>query len=207
MPRPRGDVRERLLAAARERFLSDGVDGASLRKIAADAGSNVGMIHYYFGSKEALFLEVVEDRYGALLDEFAATLGTGEPILARFERLSVRVGTLSEREADVLRLVARELLTPSERRRSLLQRFERGHVAIASRALEGARSDGQLRTDLPLSVTLIAAFATMLLPQAVGRLFPARERPGALRDLPPPEALAAAMRSVLEAGLGAHIES
>lgn len=201
MPRPRGDVRERLLTAARRRFLSDGVDGASLRKIAADAGSNVGMIHYYFESKEALFLAVVEDRYAALLDDLGAILETDEPILARFERLSVRVGSLSDEEAEVLRIVARELLTSSERRRFLLRRFERGHVAVASKALATARDEGQLRDDLPLPVALMAAFATMLLPQALGRVLPGDERPGALRDLPPPEALAAAMRAVLERGL------
>ncbi len=208
MPRPRGNVRERLLAAARRRFLSEGVDGASLRKIAADAESNVGMIHYYFESKEALFLEVVEERYATLLDDFGTILGTDGPILARFERLSVRMGALSQEEGDVLRIVARELLTSSERRRSLLRRFERGHVAVASKALAGAMSDGQLRNDLPLSVALMAAFATLLLPQAIAQMLPADERPGALRHLPPPSALAAAMRAVLERGLlGSHIES
>ncbi len=208
MPRPRGDVRERLLTAARERFLSDGVDGASLRKIAADAGSNVGMIHYYFGSKEALFFEVVDDRYGALLGDFEAILSADEPVLARFERLSVRVGTMDPVETEVLRIVMRELLASSERRRALLRRFERGHVAVATRALSAAQGAGQLRGDLPLSVTLIAALATMLFPQAIARVVAADERPGPLRDLPAPEALAAALRAVLEGGLrGAHIAS
>ena len=47
MARPRGDISERLIKAAREAFLTQGVDGASLREIAAEAGTSLGMITYY----------------------------------------------------------------------------------------------------------------------------------------------------------------
>jgi AcrR family transcriptional regulator len=63
MPRPKSDIDARIVAAARARFLVEGVDGASLRSIAQDAGTNVGMIYYYFPTKDDLFLGVVEDVY------------------------------------------------------------------------------------------------------------------------------------------------
>jgi AcrR family transcriptional regulator len=44
MARPRSDIRPRLLASARARFLREGVDGASLRSIAKDAATNIGMV-------------------------------------------------------------------------------------------------------------------------------------------------------------------
>src|SRR5262249_27779376 len=67
MPRPRTDIRVRILHAARARFAAKGVDGSSLRSIAADARTSIGMIYYYFPSKDALFLAVVEEVYGNLL--------------------------------------------------------------------------------------------------------------------------------------------
>ncbi len=60
MARPRGDISERLVKAAREAFLTQGVDGASLREIAAEAGTSLGMITYYFPTKDDLFLAVLE---------------------------------------------------------------------------------------------------------------------------------------------------
>lgn len=48
-----------ILRAARERFLLDGYDQAGLRAIAGDAGVDAALISRYFGSKEALFAEVV----------------------------------------------------------------------------------------------------------------------------------------------------
>jgi AcrR family transcriptional regulator len=49
-----------VLAAARATFAERGYDGASIRVIAAAAGVDPALVHHYFGSKEKLFLAVVE---------------------------------------------------------------------------------------------------------------------------------------------------
>ena len=55
-PRPgRPDTRATILAVARDRFLSDGYQGVSMRSIAHDAGVDVALMSYYFGSKKGLF--------------------------------------------------------------------------------------------------------------------------------------------------------
>ena len=53
--RGKPETRAAVLAAARARFLADGYDGASLRSIAADAGVDVALLSYFFGSKRGLF--------------------------------------------------------------------------------------------------------------------------------------------------------
>lgn len=59
----RGDeTRERIKLAARRLFAERGVDGVSIREIVAAAGQrNVGSLHYYFRTKEALVRELVGD--------------------------------------------------------------------------------------------------------------------------------------------------
>jgi AcrR family transcriptional regulator len=47
--------RQRIVDAARERFMHDGYEGATVRAIAADAGVDVAMVYYFFGNKEGLF--------------------------------------------------------------------------------------------------------------------------------------------------------
>jgi AcrR family transcriptional regulator len=47
--------RQRILDAARERFMRDGYEGATVRAIAADAGVDVAMVYYFFDNKEGLF--------------------------------------------------------------------------------------------------------------------------------------------------------
>lgn len=54
-------VREKLLLAAREEFLSLGYQKASLRNIANQANVTTGAIYFFFGSKEGLFHAVVDE--------------------------------------------------------------------------------------------------------------------------------------------------
>lgn len=58
--RPGGtDTREALLTAAREVFIEQGYDGATVRAIAARAGVDAAMVNHWFGGKEGLFGEAV----------------------------------------------------------------------------------------------------------------------------------------------------
>lgn len=56
-------TRESLLRAAIKVFARHGLDGGSVGRIAAVAGSYERMIYYYFGSKEALFVAALEEIY------------------------------------------------------------------------------------------------------------------------------------------------
>jgi AcrR family transcriptional regulator len=49
------DTREVIRNAARARFLTEGYQSVTLREVATDAGVDVALISYYFGSKQALF--------------------------------------------------------------------------------------------------------------------------------------------------------
>jgi AcrR family transcriptional regulator len=49
-------TRERIVAAAQQAFADAGFDGATIRRIGADAGVDPALIHHYFGSKEELFI-------------------------------------------------------------------------------------------------------------------------------------------------------
>ena len=56
-------TRGRILKAAKKEFAKHGLGGARVDTIAEKAGANKRMIYHYFGSKEALFREVLEAAY------------------------------------------------------------------------------------------------------------------------------------------------
>ena len=56
-------MRRRILEAATAEFAREGLAGARVDRIAARAGANKRMLYYYFGSKEDLFLAVLEASY------------------------------------------------------------------------------------------------------------------------------------------------
>jgi AcrR family transcriptional regulator len=56
------DKRANILSAAEQLFSEMGYEGTSTRQIAKEAGANMSMINYYFGSKEGVFLEIMNER-------------------------------------------------------------------------------------------------------------------------------------------------
>src|SRR5258705_3674713 len=64
-----GDAtRERILEAALEIFAERGFEGAKTREIAARAATNLGLIKYYFDSKEKLWRAAVDRVFGSLAE-------------------------------------------------------------------------------------------------------------------------------------------
>ena len=71
----RGTKRALILDAARRVFEADGLDGASLRAIAAEAGYTPPALYFHFTSKEDLYAAVLHaslERLGAAVAEAAA---------------------------------------------------------------------------------------------------------------------------------------
>jgi AcrR family transcriptional regulator len=58
MDKDKIDKKEHILDVAEKVFSELGFDGASTRTISGEAGVNMAMLNYYFGSKEGLFLTV-----------------------------------------------------------------------------------------------------------------------------------------------------
>jgi AcrR family transcriptional regulator len=201
MARPASDIGPRIVHAARARFLREGVDGAALRQIARDAGTNIGMVYYYFKTKDDLFFAVVEDVYRIILADVTQLMTTDLPEEERLQQLYQRLARMSEEEFQVLRLILREALISSARLTRLGQLFLRGHIPVVVRCLLDGVAKGQFRGDLSPVLALGATLSLGIMPQIVRRLVSATELPG-LQTLPAPSEVALAMSDVLLRGIG-----
>ena len=199
MARPRTDIQPRIVHAARGRFLAEGVDGASLRTIAADAGTNIGMVFYYFPNKDDLFLAVVEEVYAKLLADIGLALGGDASLRVRLKRAFVRLGNASDLELSVVRLVVREVLLSSERYARVFARVQRGHLALFVATLAEGVQSGELDGAIPTPLLLLATFGLGAIPQLVRRA--ANDR-APFAGLPAPEALADATLTLLLRAVG-----
>ncbi|MDM0046647.1 TetR family transcriptional regulator [Variovorax dokdonensis] len=76
-------TRDAILRAATKVFARYGYDGGSVEKISKAANSYDRMIYYYFGSKEGLFIAVLEDTYRRMDEaEAAIDLDFAKPVEA-----------------------------------------------------------------------------------------------------------------------------
>ena len=195
MARPRTDIRERVVRAARHEFLERGVEATALRAIARRAHTSIGMIYYYFPTKEDLFLAVIEEPYARLVTTIGELLGRPEPVRDRIRALFRRIGAFTPEEAQTFRLVLGEAIKSPKLRAKVFARAWHGHLPIVFAALEDGKRAGVLRATAPTPLLGIITAAVGILPQIAARAAPL--------GIPANDALADQLTELLFEGIGA----
>ncbi len=130
-------TRARLLDAAAALFAEQGFHGTTVRQIAERAGVNLAAGNYHFGSKRALYLEVLRGHFARIRTELRARGGAPAPgELDRLDagglqrmlhaRLGVMLDLLIGPPPGVYgRLLQREMIDPSEAMPVIVDEFIR----------------------------------------------------------------------------------
>jgi AcrR family transcriptional regulator len=77
-----------ILDAARKVFIKKGFDGATMQKIADEAGINKALLHYYYRNKDRLFEAVFKEAFGKIIPRIQQVLFSKGPF---FDKIAVFV--------------------------------------------------------------------------------------------------------------------
>lgn len=131
----------RLVLAAERLFAAHGIDGVSLRQIAAEAGSgNNSAVHYHFGTKHGLIAAIFRHRLPQIISERRLLAARCDPddLRSRFEAHFLPVLTMAD-AADNHYV-------------SFVDQIQRTDLATVGDLLdlpaEGLRSNEEFRSDL-----------------------------------------------------------
>ena len=136
-----GDKAKRIVDAMRESVARRGAAGSTFEHVAREAGVSRGLLHYYFGTKERLLVEVVRrdtELRIARLDEMLAEAKSVDDVL---DALVSSLTDLIENEPDVFLLIF-ELFSAGRRNPDIQEEVgklfanTRAHVADVLRAKE-----------------------------------------------------------------------
>ena len=110
-------TKDRILQSAFLLFEEHGFEGASVRAICAQAGANIASVNYYFGSKDALYGEVVKRVFRAAESERPMPLlkhNPSEPLAQLCAWIEWHVTRYLPRDNSTLAtFIRRELANPS----------------------------------------------------------------------------------------------
>ena len=82
----RSATAEAFLDAAERLLVEVGYAGVSTRRLAAEAGANQGLVHYYFGSIDELFVQVLERFTERLVARQRAMYSAEGPFIEKWRR-------------------------------------------------------------------------------------------------------------------------
>jgi len=151
-------TRQEILAAAREEFAQHGLSGARVEAIAARTSTVKRMIYYYFGSKEGLYLAVLEEAY-ADIRRFEAELSLDHyPPVEAIRRLIEFTFDYDEAHLDFIRLVSSENVMNARyiAKSTAIQALNRGAITLLQSVLDRGKRDKVFRQDVdPVDVHLL----------------------------------------------------
>jgi AcrR family transcriptional regulator len=171
--RPRGrrpgssDTREAILAAARERFARHGYDRTRIRDVADDAGVDAALVHYFFKSKDGLFVAAMQLPFRPA-DVIAPVLAEGlEGLGERIVRRVLSVWDDASNRSALMALVQGASAHPGAAE-ALREFMRREMLARIAGVIEGDRP--KLRANLVASqiIGLVAARYIAQMPPLAG---------------------------------------
>ncbi len=130
-------TKERIIAAASKVLAEKGYDATTLREISREAQAAPGLVHYYFGGKDELLVEVLKvagQRFHQRMEHFVQHSPADQPLDAYLRQLYERV----DLEPDVYRLryesfslgLHNPTIAPAVRERLARRREEIGEVMV-----------------------------------------------------------------------------
>lgn len=144
-------TREKILDAALGVFSEHGFEGATTREIAARAGVNLGLIKYYFGTKEKLWRAMVDRVHESLnalvVGEMAAAQSDDRARVEQMIRASVY---FCARTPAFIRVMNDECKRRGPRMRWIVDRHGKPMFTLLQELLERGRKQGLLPDIEPL---------------------------------------------------------
>ena len=190
---PRSDgvaTRRQILDAAGRLYAEKGYARTTSKEICAHAGANMAAVNYHFGSKAGLYEEVLIEAHHQImsLDRLRTIAGErGDPVA----QLRTLVAAIAARGIEAaapwgVRVVVRELMSPSPHARALVERAIAPKASIARRLVAAALGlpESSAAVQRCLALLVLPAMALVIVPHTLRRtIFPALDGdPGAFGD-------------------------
>lgn len=143
-------TRQALLAAAEIEFSTKGLAGARVDVIAEQAAANKRMLYYYFGSKEDLYLAVLERAYGAMREtERQLNLTNLEPLEAIRTLVEFKFDYCQEHQQIITLLAGENMLGAVHLKRSRrLREINLSLVDVIRAVLDAGVAKGEIKPGL-----------------------------------------------------------
>lgn len=138
---------ERFLDAAERLLISVGYANISTRRLAEEAGANHGLVHYYFGSMDRLFVRVLERFTERLIERQRAMYAADLPFIQKWR---MAMSFLDEDRESGYQKVWFELQALAWNRPELRDRLARVHGQwrqVLREAFTGALAEYDIDTD------------------------------------------------------------
>jgi TetR/AcrR family transcriptional regulator len=163
---------KRILDSARKLFQLSGYRETTMRQIASDAGINMAMLHYYFRSKENLFLIIFNDTFRyTYIDLLKIIANENMDLFTKIRVLVKEYDHFFEKNPHIPNFLIYELIrNPEKIAKKIQKNWEiRNAFQVFNSQVDHEAQKGTIKS-IPASFLLIYTISICLIPSLVNPL-------------------------------------
>ncbi|AGK96516.1 TetR family transcriptional regulator [Clostridium pasteurianum] len=151
------DSKSKILKAAKKLFSQNGFDGTSTREIVKEAGVNISLISYYFGSKENVFFSLF-DNFNVetnTIDDKGNNINT----ISKFSSIITQIIKLRFEDPELVTILQQEIIMNSKRTEKFRQVLLPTWIRVKT-LLSNGRKEGLFQfKDIDNAISFVMAVA------------------------------------------------
>lgn len=153
-----------IIAAAEKLFSRKGFDGTSVRDIAEEAGVNIAMISYYFGSKEKLMQALFAERTGHIRLKVESLLQDDSltPLEKIFVLADDYIDRIWQKQQFHKIMVYEQMLEKNTVVTEMLTELKKENMSHVSRLIKDGQKRGAFRKDVDVVLLMNVLIGTVI---------------------------------------------
>jgi len=160
------EARAKILTAAEQLFAEHGFAGVGIRQIAAAAGVNGAMIHYYFGNKESLYRAIIENAASTVRGLIAEAISSATTLEERLTRFVKAYAGYLFGHPHLARILSREMLAGGKHIMEIIPKYATTNYGMLREAMAEGIRGGELR-DIDVDLAPISLIGMIIVFQLI----------------------------------------
>lgn len=157
------DKQLQIIETAEKLFANKGFKGTSVRDIAEEAGINVAMISYYFGSKEQLMEAIFEVRIGSLQTRLETLLRDDEhtPLEKMYMLIDEHIERVWQKECFYKIMITEQLINKNETVLKAASQLKMKNAELVGQLIKDGQKKGVFKKKIDLVLMINTLVGTV----------------------------------------------
>ncbi|MCX5789955.1 MAG: TetR/AcrR family transcriptional regulator [Elusimicrobia bacterium] len=162
MPRPSRNTDKLLIQAGRKLLPETGISGLSLRRVAAEAGVNLGMFYYNFKTKQRFTQLVLQEVYEEFFKDFSVGTGGDASPRERLRKALIALARFARDNRKLFLMMLHDVIEGEVEAVRFAQENLPRHLSIIAGLIRDCQKQGLMKKmPLPSAIAFLAGSTAM----------------------------------------------
>ncbi|MFH1415158.1 MAG: TetR/AcrR family transcriptional regulator [Elusimicrobiota bacterium] len=141
MSRPSQNIDKKLIKAGKELIKTKGVSNLTVRQVSRDAGVNLGMFNYYFGTKQVFIEKILEHIYEEFFSRFKIELEREDNCFEQLKKAILNIGLFTRENRQLIESFMEDVILGNKEIVEFVKKNMTRHITIIIKLIKQCQKE------------------------------------------------------------------